>query len=108
MLNTEGYLKQIEMDTIQQEPLFTELSSEAAATVEGGVRYGRFTTKNVTSVLNIRRGPGTNYSIADKWLPNTVRLLQSPPARIVNGFRKFSDSLNLWVSTKYIRYLGPA
>ena len=33
MLNTK--VKQIEMDTIQQEPLFTELTPEAAAVVEG-------------------------------------------------------------------------
>ncbi|MEH2079243.1 MAG: beta/gamma crystallin-related protein [Nostoc sp.] len=36
MLSTKENLKQIEMDTIQQEPLFTELTPEAAATVEGG------------------------------------------------------------------------
>ncbi|HYX14854.1 MAG TPA: hypothetical protein VE944_10910 [Nostoc sp.] len=37
MLSTKENLKQIEMDTIQQEPLLTELTPEAAATVEGGI-----------------------------------------------------------------------
>lgn len=36
MLSTKEYFKQIEMDTIQEEALFTELTPEAAATVEGG------------------------------------------------------------------------
>jgi hypothetical protein len=35
MLNTKEQFKQIEMDTIQQEPLFTELTPEEAAVVEG-------------------------------------------------------------------------
>lgn len=35
MLNTKEYCAQLEMETIQQEPLFTELTAEMAATVEG-------------------------------------------------------------------------
>ncbi len=42
MLNAKEHCKQIEMDTIQQEPLFTELTPEAAAVVEGGAGIGSF------------------------------------------------------------------
>lgn len=37
MLNTK--VKQIEMDTIQQEPLFTDLKPEEASVVEGGAYF---------------------------------------------------------------------
>lgn len=39
MLNTKDNFKQTEMDSIQQEPLFTELTPEAAAVVEGSGRF---------------------------------------------------------------------
>ncbi|MEH2079241.1 MAG: SH3 domain-containing protein [Nostoc sp.] len=57
MLSTKENLKQIEMDTIQQEPLFTELTPEAAATVEGGIK---FRADIDSGRLNIRSGPSTN------------------------------------------------
>ena len=56
MLNTKEHLKQIEMNTIQQEPLLTDLTPEAAATVEGGVLY-RVVLKDPNSSLTIRRSP---------------------------------------------------
>ena len=61
MLSTKENLKQIEMDIIQQEPLFTELTPEAAATVEGGALY--FVALNdPNSSLNIRSRPNTTKS----------------------------------------------
>ena len=42
MLNTKEYFKQIEMDTIQEEPLFVELTSEAADLVGGGAGLRSF------------------------------------------------------------------
>jgi uncharacterized protein YraI len=89
------------MNTIQHEPLFTDLTSEQAAIIEGGV-FCPYTTRGVTSHLNIRSGPGTNYRDVGNWYPGEVKLLESP-AIVRNGFRKISSSRNWWVSTQYIQ-----
>ena len=39
MLNTKEHFNQLEVDTIQQEPLFTDLTFEGAAVVEGGKSF---------------------------------------------------------------------
>lgn len=57
MLNTK--VKQIEMDTIQQEPFFTELTAEAAAVVEGSGSFGsdiRFDWSLPTRSFRVRAG----------------------------------------------------
>lgn len=102
MLNTKENLKQIEMDTIEQELLFTKLTPEAAATVEGGVSFKTYTTKGVSTYLNFRSGPGTNYPSIGRWYPGQFYNLQVP-AIVKNGFRKLASSLNVWVSTRYIK-----
>lgn len=59
MLNTKEYCNQLEMDTIQQEPLFTELTPEAAAVVEGGGRFDstvEFDTSLTSRSFNVRPG----------------------------------------------------
>jgi hypothetical protein len=66
------------MNTIQHEPLFTDLTPEQAAIIEGGVQYCPYTTRGVTSRLKIRSGPGTNYKIVGYWNPGEVKLLESP------------------------------
>jgi len=90
------------MNTIEHEPLFTDLTPEQAAILEGGVQYCPYTTRGVTSHLNIRSGPGTNYKDVGDWYPGEVKLLQSPPI-IVNGFQAFNSSRDRWVSTRYIQ-----
>jgi|GEM_PF-5728047 hypothetical protein len=89
------------MNTIQHEPLFTDLTSEQAAIIEGGV-FCPYTTRGVTSHLNIRSGPGTNYRDVGNWYPGEVKYLESPPI-IVNGFQAFDSSRKRWVSTRYIQ-----
>jgi hypothetical protein len=94
------------MNTIQHEPLFTDLTSEQAAIIEGGVFYP-YTTRGVTSRLRIHFGPGTNYKSVDYWYPGEVKYLESP-AILKNGFQAFSSSRNRWVSTQFIqRTSGP-
>lgn len=59
MLNTKENLKQIEMDTIQQEPLFTELTPEAAAVVGGSGSFGstiKFDTLLRTRSFRVKAG----------------------------------------------------
>jgi len=95
----------------QHEQLFTELTTDLtpqeAAIIGGGGQYCPYTTRGVTSHLNIRSGPGTNYRDVGDWNPGEVKLLESP-AIVQNGFRKISSSRNWWVSTKYIqRTSGP-
>lgn len=90
------------MNTIQHEPLFTDLTPEQAAIIEGGVQYCPYTTRGVTSRLNIRNGPGVNYDIVGKWYPGEVKLLESP-AILKNGFQAFDSSRDHWVSTRYIQ-----
>lgn len=94
MLSTKENLKQIEMDTIQQEPLLTELTPEAAATVEGGVLY---TTRNVTTRLRIRERPNTNSRIIDSFRPGEVF---DATARITDGFRKLIGKAG-WVAASF-------
>jgi hypothetical protein len=89
------------MNTIQHEPLFTDLTSEQAAIIEGGV-FCPYTTRGVTSRLRIRSGSGTNYRIVDYWNPGEVKFLESP-AIVQNGFRALNSSRNRWVSTQYIQ-----
>jgi hypothetical protein len=102
MLNTKENLKQIEMDTIQQEPLFTELAPEAAATVEGGVATFLFETKNVTSRLNIRQRPSLGSRIISYWYPDQKKRMKTPPIT-KNGFRAFGTGVPGWVSTQFIK-----
>jgi uncharacterized protein YraI len=90
------------MNTIQHEPLFTDLTSEEAAIIGGGVQYCPYTTRGVTSALNIRSGPGKKYDDVGNWNPGEVKLVESPPI-VKNGFRKISSSPNRWVSTQYIQ-----
>jgi hypothetical protein len=67
MLNAKEYFNQIEMDTIQQEPLFTELTPEAAAVVEGGASFNspvKFDNLLTSREFNVRPG-GTIKLISD-------------------------------------------
>ncbi|MEH2329877.1 SH3 domain-containing protein [Nostoc sp.] len=96
MLNTKENLKQIEMDTIQQELLFTELTPEAAATVEGGLQY---TTEGVTTRLNIRERPTTKSDKIGYFLPGDVF---KASANVTNGFRKLLGRAG-WVSAEFTR-----
>jgi hypothetical protein len=91
------------MNTIEHEPLFTDLTPEQAAILEGGVEtYCPYTTRGVNDWLNIRSGPGTNYRDIGNWYPKQVKYLQSP-AIVQNGFRAFDSSRKQWVSTQYIQ-----
>ncbi|BAY47997.1 hypothetical protein SAMD00079811_56160 [Scytonema sp. HK-05] len=91
------------MNTIEHEPLFTDLTPEQAAILEGGVEtYCPYTTQGVTSRLNIRSGPGTQYDVVDHWNPGEVKYLQSP-AILSDGFRAFDSSRDQWVSRQYIK-----
>lgn len=108
MLNTKEHFKQIEMDTIQQEPLFIELTPEAAATVEGGILY---TTVGVTSKLNIRNLPNLRTSsVIGSLRPGQIF---DATSTVRNGFRKLTAATARantigrraigWVSTSFIR-----
>jgi hypothetical protein len=88
---------------IEHEPLFTDLTPEQAAIIKGGVQYCPYTTRGVTSHLNIRSGPATNYRDVGNWYPGEVKYLQSSPAIVQNGFRAFDSSREQWVSTQYIQ-----
>ena len=92
------------MNTMKHEQLFTDLTPAQAAVVEGGATYFSYpyTTKGVSTYLNIRSGPSTKASITGKWYPGQIKFLQSP-AIIKNGFRRFSVSQSMWVSTQFIQ-----
>lgn len=100
MLNTKEYCNQLEMDTIQQEPLFTELTPEAAATVEGGVLY---TTRGVTTRLNIRPTASTRFNPIDSFPRGAIF---DATVRITNGFRKLIGRTG-WVSARFTRRYRP-
>jgi hypothetical protein len=105
MLNTKENLKQIEAYTIQQKPLFTELTPEAAATIEGGVATYLFETKNVTSRLNIRERPSLDSRIIGYWYPDQKKRMKTPPITR-NGFRAFGiPNVRGWVSRNYIKLI---
>lgn len=108
MLTTKEHFKQIEMDTIQQEALFTKLTPEAAATVEGGILF-RVNLDDPNSKLNIRSGPSTNSSVigsfrngqifdATNIFTPTFRRLTVQAARAATGGR----SSIAWVSRRFI------
>ncbi|WP_298916410.1 hypothetical protein [uncultured Nostoc sp.] len=107
MLNTKEHFKEIEMDTIQQEPLFTKLTPEAAATVQGGIL---FTTIGVTTTLNIRNAPslrtgkvigsikaGAIFDATNIVSKNGFRRLTVQTARALTG-----QAIG-WVSRAFIR-----
>ncbi|MEH2415055.1 hypothetical protein [Nostoc sp.] len=98
MLNTKEHFKQIEMDTIQQEPLLTELTPEAAATVQGGIL---FTTIGVTTTLNIRNAP----SIRTGKVVGSIRAgaIFDATSIVSNGFRRLTGRASRWVSRSFIR-----
>ena len=108
MLNTKEYFKQIEMDTIQQEPLFTELTPEAAATVEGGAWY-QVSGVKAKSSLNIRSSPTLGNNIISSY-PNGAIIDATSTVR--GGFRKLTKSeiqrLTMgrtigWVANRFLR-----
>ncbi len=97
MLSTKENLKQIEMDTIQQEPLLTELTPEAAATVQGGNLY--FVVVDPGSSLNIRSRPNTTKS------SKIIGSLKNGEAidatvRKTGGFRKLIGRAG-WVAARF-------
>jgi hypothetical protein len=105
MLSTKENLKQIEMDTIQQEPLLTELTPEAAATVKGGIQFRAFVPG---STLNIRSGPRLGKNIigffrngdlinATDTLRGGFRRLTTAQARAATG-RAIA-----WVANRFLR-----
>lgn len=98
MLNTKEHFKQIEMDTIQQELLFTELTPEAAATVEGG-RTFTYTTKNIDpgSSLNIRPTASTKFPPIGSIQRGAFFKASSG---VTKGFRKLFGQAG-WVSAKF-------
>ncbi|MEH1948585.1 MAG: SH3 domain-containing protein [Nostoc sp.] len=106
MLNTKEYFKQIEMDTTQQEPLLTELTPEAAATVEGGILFR--VVVDPGSSLNIRSGPSAKSKRIGS-LPNGV--IFNATNIVSNGFRRLTAQLAktvtgraiAWVSNSFIR-----
>ncbi len=104
MLSTKEYCNQLEMDTIQQEPLFTELPPEAAATVEGGVATFLFKTKGVTSRLNIRETPSLKSRIIGFWYPDQRKRMKTPGI-FKNGFRAFGTGVRGWVSSKFVEFI---
>lgn len=101
MLNTKEHFKQIEMDTIQQEPLFTELAPEAAAVVEGGlasfgadVDFDRYLPTrsfsvrpggNITLASNTSSGPDDKIFSASVRNVNTGRITPPKSVRVGNG-----------------------
>ena len=101
MLSTKEYFKQIEMDTIQQEPLLTELTPEAAATVEGGVLY-RVVLRNPRSSLTIRERPSTNSADIGKLFNNQRVNARSQTAGSPVRFRKLIGQAG-WVAASFLR-----
>ena len=87
------------LNYLHDESLIVELKSEEAETMKGGVLY---TTQGVSTRLRIRSGPSTDYRIVGYWYPGEVKNLEFP-AILKNGFRKFSSSVNQWVSTQFIK-----
>lgn len=88
MLSTKENLKQIEMDTIQQEPLLTELTPEASAVVQGGViRLFRrdninFDTLLSTPTFTVR--PGGSISLSSSTQSGNNNRFFSAAVRNVN------------------------
>jgi hypothetical protein len=104
MLSTKENLKQIEMDTIQQESLFTELTPEAAATVEGGATFV-VSLRDPNSRLNIRSQPNTT---ASSKIIGSFRNGAKINATIgtAGGFRKLIGRAG-WVAARFTRLLTP-
>ncbi|MGF1673791.1 MAG: hypothetical protein ACFCUV_08920 [Rivularia sp. (in: cyanobacteria)] len=76
MLNTKENLKQIEMDSIQQEPLFTELTPEAAAVVEGSGRFTdpiRFDESDKTRTFSVPPGGTISLFTNTRNIPGGAR-----------------------------------
>ncbi|MEH1942413.1 MAG: hypothetical protein V7L01_19665 [Nostoc sp.] len=98
MLSTKENLKQIEMDTIQQEPLLTELTPEAAATVEGGLLY-RVVLKDPNSSLNVRSLPNITKSskIIDSFKNGAII---NASVGTTGGFRKLIGRAG-WVAQRF-------
>ncbi|MCC5663616.1 hypothetical protein LC653_06665 [Nostoc sp. CHAB 5784] len=97
--------KMMEMlNYLHDEPLFAELKPEEAETIKGGLTFSEpYTTQGVSTRLRIRSGPSIDDdNIVGYWYPGQVKYLQSP-AILKNGFRKFSSSVNKWVSIKFIK-----
>lgn len=90
------------LNYLHDESLIVELKPEEAEIMQGGVSYETYTTKGVSSYLNIRSGPGIGYPSIGRWYPGQRYNLQIP-AIVKNGFRKFGSSLSAWVSTRYIK-----
>lgn len=90
------------LNYLDNEFLIVELKPEEAETMQGGVGLARYTTKGVSSYLNIRSGPSTNYKVVGRWYPGQINYLQVP-AILKNGFRKVAFDVNQWVSTRYIK-----
>ena len=90
------------LNYLHDEHLIVELKPEEAESMEGGVSFKTYTTKGVSTYLNFRSGPGTNYPSIGRWYPGQFYNLQVP-AIVKNGFRKLASSLNVWVSTRYIK-----
>ncbi|MDZ7964450.1 MAG: SH3 domain-containing protein [Nostoc sp. DedSLP03] len=106
MLSTKENLKQIEMDTIQQEPLLTELTPEAAATVQGGIKF-----KVVLSSgsLNARSTPRLGNNIIGSYLNGAIL---DATSIVRGGFRRLTvfetQKLTMgrtigWVANRYLR-----
>jgi hypothetical protein len=93
-----------ERNNIQDEPLFTELSSEAAATIEGGASFLFETTAK--DWLNIRERPSATSPIIGKWFPNQKRRMRTPPIVTSSGFRAFGlPNVQGWVSKQFIKLI---
>ena len=95
------------MNYLQHEQLFTDLPPLQASLIAGGA-FRPYTTKGVSDTLNIRSGPSLKSRIIGSWRPNQIRYLETP-AIIKNGFRRFSSSQSMWVSTQFIQqvFLNP-
>ncbi len=64
-----------------------------------------YTTKDVTTRLRIRSGPGTSYKIVGYWYPGEVKYLTGVTS---NNFRLLAHSNDgqRWVSKKYVKRTG--
>jgi hypothetical protein len=113
MLNIKEQIKSAEMETIQQEPLFTELTPEAAAIVEGGYKYFDenvdFDYYRSTKSFYVRPGKNvsvyTNVSSASsnpdfKVAVRNVNSGRSTPAKTVSIVK------NKWVWTGWTNMRG--
>ena len=95
------------LNYLHNEHLIVELKPEEAETMEGGgnsFAYERYTTKNVSTYINIRSGPDTSFPIIGKWYRGQVKLVESP-AILMNGFLRIIslDRKSAWVSKRYIK-----